>query len=370
MIGTTVKVGFDATSVRSGLAGIGKQFGSFGRQVGIGMARQVGARATDMIGRIIGAVPEATSELLDYAGRMNDLSAQTKESVKDLMVLEEAMRLGGAGEDASRMIYNLQKNLQSAGKEAGPIQDAFNELTGQLAGKARQMAGMPVTEQIQEIFSYARNSGKSVGELNDLLGQLFGGKMNMKMMRLLENFDETLLQAGRNVGGFADDLNKTASALDDIGDELGRFTMLRRELTFSFLRGLFGPEFKTTIARDITGLFQSLKPIAEGLGTMISPVIEMLSAGMKKLQNTIDYAKSEGLGIGDIIMQALSGTMDKLGEQFGAGIKRSLPRILGGEGSKPDDRTSSLDKSMLDVNKRQVELLDRIYREKGTPMFA
>ena len=69
-------------------------------------------------------------------------------------------------------------------------------------------------------------------------------------------------------------------------------------------------------------------------------------------------------------MQGLSGAMGKLGEQFGEGIKRSLPRILGGEGSKPDDRTSNLDKSMLDANKRQVELLDRIYREKGTPMFA
>ena len=77
MIGSTVKLGFDATAVQRGLGGLGGLFGRIGRQIGIGGLRQAGAQVTDLMGRIAMAAPMAMKEMMDWAGNMTDMSAQT-----------------------------------------------------------------------------------------------------------------------------------------------------------------------------------------------------------------------------------------------------------------------------------------------------
>ena len=79
-LGTILRVGFDALQVRAGLAGLSRMFGGAMRgfrQVGIGAARQVGAKMTDTIGKLLTALPEGWKEAADWAGDMTDMSNQT-----------------------------------------------------------------------------------------------------------------------------------------------------------------------------------------------------------------------------------------------------------------------------------------------------
>ena len=62
-IGTTVRVGFDASAVRAGMGGLKGLFSGAMRgmrQVGIGAARQIGAGMTDMLGRVVVKRPPET----------------------------------------------------------------------------------------------------------------------------------------------------------------------------------------------------------------------------------------------------------------------------------------------------------------------
>ena len=90
MIGSIVRLMFDASAVQRGLAGLGGMFGRMGRQIGIGGLQRVGHQITDLMGRMIVALPMAGKELLDWAGNLNDMSMQTGISVDRLMLMEEA----------------------------------------------------------------------------------------------------------------------------------------------------------------------------------------------------------------------------------------------------------------------------------------
>ena len=245
-IGTTVKVGFDASAVRAGMGGLKGLFSGAMRgmrQVGIGAARQIGAGMTDLLGRVLMAIPEGVKETMDWAGDLNDMSQQTGVSIDRLVLLQEALRLSGAeAADTSRMISTLAVNIGEAMRETGPAQDALRKL----GFKMTEFKGIGIDEAFEKIGRRAGEMSWGMGELETTMADLFGAKMGYKLIRFFRDFDGGMEKARLNVGDFAGRIKESAEGYDDMGDALGRFSMRWKELISVGLDevvGLFGKDW-------------------------------------------------------------------------------------------------------------------------------
>jgi len=300
-IGTTVKVGWDASAVKSGMGALRGAFGGVFRgfrQVGIGAARQVGAGMTDMLGRVVMAIPEGIKETMDWAGNLNDMSAQTGVAVSKLVLMEEALRLSGASaRDTSMMVSRLAENLNEARDATGPARDALNKL-GFLA---EDFANVPIDKAFEMIGKKAASLPKDFRGLEGIMADLFGARMGFKLIRFFRDFDGGMKAAENNVGAFANRLDTTAGGYDQMSDALGRFQMRWREtmaIVIDQASGVFGTDW-------VDGMFDSLSP--------------------EKVRQSLVFLREEIAGIfsGD----GLSGIFKGIGNQIGDGIKESLQSI-------------------------------------------
>jgi len=398
MLGTTYKVGFDAKAVRSGLSGISGMFGRVARQIGIGGARAIGAGGMDIFSRIISFAPMATKEMLTWASGMTDAATQTRMSVKDLMELEEAMRLAGASSgDASMMVSRFKRNLFLAATEAGPARDALNAI----GISAQELDANDVVGSMQKVAKALEMTGLEAGQMETIFEALFGARGGMKMIRVMTDMDKTLQQARRNLGGFQDEADGLFPVFDALADTFGRWTMIRRQLMASFLQGMFGKDTESAeaFAASIMDLIQKTKAIMGGLGRMVGPVFQFVTDlfdaysklgpgeffkaafdGVKEfftetlvniLMGAMESLKTKFMeiaaAVGEAIGSAIKGSLGWAGEAgsaIGRGINVIRDRIgLGGGG----DKTTS---ALLNESKNQTALLDRIHRDGTTAVFA
>jgi len=303
-IGTTLKVGFDAAAVRKGFAGLGGMFGGVMRgfrQIGIGAARDVGARMTDLLGRVLMAVPQGIKETLDWAGNLTDMSAQTGVAVSKLVLMEEALRLAGASaRDTSMIISRLADNLNEARDSTGPARDALNKL-GFLA---EDFANVPIDKAFEMIGKKAASLPKDFRGLEGIMADLFGARMGFKLIRFFRDFDGGMKMAESNVGKFANRLDATAGGYDQMSDALGRFQMRWREL-MSIVIDQAGSTFGTSWIDD---MFDALSP--------------------EKVRQSLVFLREEVAGIfkGD----GIGGMFKGIGRQIGEGIKESLSGMSAG----------------------------------------
>ena len=340
-IGTTVRVGFDASAVRSGMGGLKSLFSGAMRgmrQVGIGAARQVGAGMTDMLGRVLMAIPEGIKETMDWAGNINDMSAQTGVAISKLVVMEEALRMAGAeAADTSRMLSTLGSNIGEAMRETGPAQDALHKL----GFKVSEFKGMGLDEVFEKIGRRAGEMSWGMGEFEATMADLFGAKMGFKMIRFFKDFDGGMAAAQNNVGDFGSRLGSTAGGYDKMSDALGRFRMRWRETMAIIIDAgveLFGDDW-------VDQAFDFLSP--------------------EKIRQSLVFLREEiaGLFKGD----GISGIFKSLGRQIGDGIKESLgdsfsfkaliPPWMGGGG--PTSSNAGNEKTIARMD-RQIQLLQTI----------
>jgi hypothetical protein len=340
-IGTTLKVGFDAAAVRKGFSGLGGMFGGVMRgfrQAGIGAARQVGARMTDMLGRVLMAVPQGIKETLDWAAGLTDMSAKTGVSVEKLVLMEEALRLAGAAvPDTARMISTFADNLGEATRETGAAQDAIHKL----GFKVSEFKGMAIDEAFEKIARRAGDMSWGMGEMEATMADLFGARMGMQMLGFFRDFDGSMRQAANNVGPFANRLGGTATGYDKMSDALGRFKMRWREtmsIVIDETVNMFGDDW-------VDQMFDFLAP--EKIRSLISNVKD----GLKEISSG-DFWK---------------GLMNDLGRAIGDGIKASIGDTFSLKGLVPSwmggrDATSSTgnnDKTIARMD-RQIQLLQTI----------
>jgi hypothetical protein len=302
-IGTTLTVGFDAAAVRKGFAGLGGMFSGAMRgfrQIGIGAARDVGARMTDLLGRVLMAVPQGLKETMDWAGDLDDMSVQTRISVERLVLLEEALRLSGAeARDTSLMISRLANNLEDARNSAGPAREALNKL-GFLA---EEFADIPIDKAFEMIGKRVATLPDDFRGLEGVMFDLFGGKMGGKIIRFFRNFESQTDQARKNVGDLARRMDSSAAAYADAGDKLDRF----------------GSRWKEMMAMIIDAGSEDMIGWADGFFESVSP---------EKIRATFAFLREEVAGIfkGD----GISGMFKGIGRQIGEGIKESLSGMSAG----------------------------------------
>ena len=313
-IGTTVKVGFDASAVRAGMGGLKGMFGSMASGFkGVGLA----ARNALGIGEMIGQVLSAPMELSNYAGDLVDFSLRTGVAIEDLVILEEALQLAGAGsKDTAQMLQMFSKNLYEATQEAGPARDALNKL-GLFAG---EFADMPLDQAFEKV-------GKAVGKLpkgfkgvEGILADLFGARRGMKMKAFFEDFDGGMKQARQNAGPFARDIGANAVALDEMAESASAWQYAWQSFMLQGLKTI--PPLLDAGMKDL-GFFDTSKhqEFWKKLG-------DSFVSGMKMLES------GEFSGVaGDLLKSA--------GKLIGEGIKESLSSI------SPTDMIKAGAKSMF-----------------------
>lgn len=341
-IGTKVKIGFDASAVKGGLSGMSNLFkGVFRgfRQVGIGAARQVGAGVTDLVGRAIMAIPTGMKEMMDWAGNLNDMSAQTGMAVSKIVVLEEALRMSGAeAADTSRIISTLAENLGEAMREAGPAQEALHKL----GFKASEFKGMSIDEAFEKIGKRAADMSWGLGELEGTMADLFGARMGFKLIRFFRDFDGGMAEARKNVGAFGASLDLSAPKFDRLSDALGRFKMKSFELFAIIgdeLVNLFGDDF-------VDKAFDWID------GAKIREFIDNVKVGLQTISQGDFWRgmiKDIGRSIGEGIKESIGDSMS---------IKSLLPGWMGGKG-KETSSNSGTDKTIARMD-RQIQLLQTI----------
>ena len=359
MIGTKFLLGFDAKAVQKGLSGIGGMLGRFSKQIGIGMARQVGARMTDTVGRLLSYIPEAANDLIDYAGGMNDMAAQTGMTTKELMVMEEAFRgVTDGGVDAGRMIATMRDNLYSASTGAGAARDALHLL----GIGAQDLIGLKPAEQIAAIGEALNTIGVDNPAFESIVKDLFGGRIGVKGLGLMKDFSTSMKNAEKIVGSFGDESMKTFKVYDEIGELFGQWTMIRRELMASMMQGAFGKELENglTISEAIVSSLKSLKPIFEGIGGMLGPVMKLFADTVKSMNE---------LGVGGYFQNVFDGIKAGLSEAISQGIKDALNPFSGMFGDKGKSSMNS-NNPLIKETVAQTNILERIYRDKVTAQFS
>jgi len=283
MIGTKVKVGWDASTVQRGMKGLlgmmGRGFGAVAR----GGLERIGHRMTDLMGRIIAAAPAAIKDLADYGSELSDLSAALEIPVDRLMELQEAMRLGGAGVDALRMFATMAKNIEQANAEGGDLAKALQEI----GLRTDKMAALKPDEQFRAIAEAIQQSELPVGKLIDVLSDVFGGRVGIKMLNLFREFKTTMPRAQNNARGFAKWMMLSASGLDEMSDALGRWEMFRRGMA-SIVVGGFMDAFGTG---GIDRMFDRLDPT--GIRNWFS---KAFTSSVRWVTSEMQLAKSMGLG--------------------------------------------------------------------------
>lgn len=276
MIGTTFKLSFDGTSVIKGISKIGGMFGKLGQTIGRGAMERVGHQMTDLMGRIIAAVPQAIAQTADFAGEINDLATATGESIPNLVKLGEVLRIGGAESvDTGRMLSNMAKNIRAANEEGGSMADAIHAL----GLETTDFDGMKVDEMFTTIAKAVQGSNKTFGELADILGELFGGRIGYKTISVMKELDTNMARAAKSTSEWGRYLEANAGSIDEIGDAMGRFNQFKMGMASMF----FDVFKRFGGSGTMDKLFDFLSP--ENVRPQVEALFSLIGRNMEALMN-------------------------------------------------------------------------------------
>lgn len=375
-IGTTVRLGFDASAVKKGFSLLPRMFSGAMKGLkwaGVGAAAKVGAGVTDLLGKAIMAVPNGIKDMMDYAGTLNDISNQTKIAVKDLMVLEEAMRLSGAEGDTARMISTFAKNLRSAMTEEGGPNTALRKL----GFSPDEFKGLKVDDAFRKIGMAAKDFQGDVGELEDIMSDLFGARMGYKLIRFFSDFEGNMKQASNNVGEWGDQMQERAQGIDDIGDAMGRWKnrwLQLMEVIFSNFNAMGNVD-----GNFVDRVFDWLNPekIREILGKIKNTGLFLSEALMRAFKGGLKFEDGEWIQTDGLISKfeelRKNGIFKSLGRDIADGFKEAFrpsgmfKSFIGKDKPATPDRTTS---QLIDLNRQQAKSLAKIERSGFPAVLA
>jgi hypothetical protein len=351
MIGTTFKLGFDSTSVSRGLGGLTRSLRTGLGRIGVGALERIGHRVTDLMGRIVMAVPEALKETADWAGGMTDMATATGMSVQELILLEEKFRLAGvSAKESGAVVSRFALNLKTARTEGGAAKDALN----QLGFYATDFKDLSLDESFQKIGQRVQEMAPHLDNVEGIMADLFGAKIGYQQLKLFKDWAAVSAQAENNVGKLANAMNNGQAAnLDRWSDALGRFENFKRSLASMALDEYFrisgGPG-------SVDRMFNFLDP--EKIRPKIQEIMNLLGRNLEVFLNQDigasfgDLFKNIGRSIGEGIAESIS-------------LKNLVPGWLGG--NKPPTTTSA--SSPLPELQKHTALLQQI-RDKSVAKFS
>jgi hypothetical protein len=353
MLGTTLKVGFDASKVDSGLGGLRGKFGRTFRQIGIGAARQVGAQATDLLGRLLMAAPKALMETADWAGNLTDMSVQTKLTREELVLLEEKLRLAGASAaDTSMIISRMSKSIYEARTENGAAAESIRKL----GFTVDEFNGMDPDQVFYTIGQRVSDLGNDFEGLEGIMSDIFGARMGYKLIRFFKDYQKNSALAEKNIGGLGKNLDKSADDIDDFSDAISRFDIIKKQAGLIGLESLIkltGGSGGLNKLLDDTNIDNWLRPPIEDLTALLGTIFDDI-----KEKGVVDTVRDLAVDLGRALGQGIKESMGDMFSPKNFLPKVSVPKWLGGKG----DETASL---LREGNQLTKELIT-----KSTASFA
>lgn len=177
-------------------------------------------------GDLIGPIAAATAAFLgiksavdtfftaiDQAGKLNDLSARTGESVGNLAILQRAFQNAGSSAEAvGPMINKLQMSIIEAADPASKSAQAFSDLGIGL----EELRGKSPLEMFQML-------GPAIAGIEDPLkrteiARALFAKGGGELIPLLRAMGIEIETARKQLGAYPEALDKAAAALDTVGD--------------------------------------------------------------------------------------------------------------------------------------------------------
>lgn len=347
MIGTTFKLGFDGTSVSRGL---GKLSGSMARgfgKIATGAMERVGHRMTDLMGRIVMAIPETLKETADWAGGLTDMSTATGMSVEELVLLEEKFRLAGVqAKESGAVVSRFALNLKTAATEGGSAAEALRALgfNGQTFRNAK------LGDAFDAIAQKIAVMASSMDNVEGVMADLFGAKLGYQQLKLFRDYAAVTKQAENNVGRLAKAQGSgLAVALDNWSDAIGRVESFKRSLSSIALDEFF----KVTGGADgVNDFFDKTDP--EKFRQRIAEIMKTIKGVFEDPGKAFgDVFRNIGKHIGDGIKESFKGTL-------------SIKDLFSSNAPKPAGKQSDA----LPELQRHTVLLKQIRDESSTARFA
>jgi hypothetical protein len=197
--------------------GFDMSFGKIGLAAGVaGVAVKAGMMAVESAMASARAALSGFSQAIDLGGQLTDLSSRTGETAGNLLLLQRAFENSGVGADAvGQSLNKLQKFMADAaagGVEQTATLNALGISMADLAGKTPTEQMQVLAQKIASISDPAERARASM--------EIFG-KSGGQLLPLLNNFSGELDTARGQLGGLPDTMDRSARALDDLGDNLG-----------------------------------------------------------------------------------------------------------------------------------------------------
>lgn len=373
--------------VKGGIAGISLA------AKGMGVAIKSAFAPLIAVGAALGGIAAVTNGIkgvVDLGGALDDLSAKTGASAGELLVLQTAFDLAGAGADN---VANALTGLNS--KLDAPTPKILNALSD-LNIRFEDLQNMSMDDKFKAISS-------AIGGLSDKSKQaaisstLFGRNLGQALLPLFSN-KNALSDAANVVGGLAGTMDKNAAKLDKFSDALGTLKLKSQQFFGAFLGQNidtldkfadkllnldlteFGENFGKSIKTSITDGIAAGIPIlingfivaSEIIGIAVMKAMSSDKSGWENvsLSNTLDdlelffgilesgvgsYTGAASITIGSLLGQSLGGPALVSGGVFASGFSdrfevaerlrnRQEERKTLAESKKIDDELSRLEK--------------------------
>jgi hypothetical protein len=286
--------------------GFDLSFGKIGLAAGVaGAAVKAGMMAVEGATAAARAVVDGFGKAIDLGGKLTDLSSRTGETAGSLMVLQRAFENSDVGADkVGSTINKLQKFMAEAaagGAEQTATMQALGISMSDLAGKTPTEQLQVFAQKIAGISDPAQRARASM--------EVFG-KSGGELLPLLNNFSAELETAKGQLGSMPGVMDRTAKALDDLGDNYKAIQAKTMEFAAGFLEDAlpalnafvaslsgvdaagFGQKLMKqvmSVADFLIGAFKAPMPAIEAIGLGLLAGVK--TAGNNYLNSLIDAGR-------------------------------------------------------------------------------
>ena len=245
----TVKIGAETDGIEQGIRniqqsisklgskadeaskGFGMSFGKIGAAAAVaGAAVKVGMMAVEAATAGARAVVDGFGQAIDLGGKLNDLSSRTGESAGNLLVLQRAFEnTGVSGDKVGTSINKLQKFMAEAaagGAEQSATMSALGISMSDLEGKTPTEQMQVFAKQIAGISDPAERARAAM--------EVFG-KSGGELLPMLNNFAGEIDGAKGQLGSLPGVMDRSASAMDSLGDNFSAIKNKTMEFAAGFL---------------------------------------------------------------------------------------------------------------------------------------
>lgn len=286
---------------------------------------------------VFGAIASgaAIKGVADFGSHMSDIAVSSGTTVRNLMVIKDALRRAGAKGDTDRILLTLKKQIQEAIiSPTGEIAKAFQLLKLD----PRNLLSMDVADAFDLIAKRVEGAGGQIQGLEFALDRIFGGRLNRELLKLFKDYSANMAKAEESAAWMGEFFDDNKAAFDAFADAIGRVPDLFRVVVGQLM-------LMTGLMPGITKFFENLKPVLT----------------KENLRNTFIWMREELWGMIKSIWSWMEEKAKAIGRSIGEGIKESLPDLsirglLGmkkkGEGEKTAGILRNMDRTLTEISRK------------------